>query len=207
MTKPSGSGPEEEAASRSEPDDLQYIVHHAALPHTGLSGAADAVIRGIGSWISWIWIALIAVIMVNVTMRYAFGEGRVEFEEIQWHIYSVGFLFGLSYCLAADDHVRVDLLYERFGPKTKAWVELLGIVFLLAPFLVLVIWYAVPFVAYSFDISETSEAPGGLSRRWVIKSMLVVGFFLLAVAALSRLSRVCSLLFGFPASRSSVRSN
>ena len=193
--------PEERAISHVEPDGLQHIVHHAQLPHTFLSLYLDRWIRRIGSGISWLWLALVAIIVLNVTMRYVFNEGRIEFEEIQWHIYSLGFLIGLSYCLEADDHVRVDLLHERFELKTKAWVELFGILFFLMPFIVLVFAYAIPFVAYSMSINEVSQAPGGLPLRWVIKAALPLGFLLVALATLSRLLRVTACLFNLPAPR------
>ncbi len=201
MTDRKDLDPEERAISHSEPDDLQYVVHHTQLPQTSLSLGIDGFIRRLGSWISWIWMLLVAVIVLNVTMRYVFGEGRIEFEEIQWHIYSIGFLIGLAYCLEADDHVRVDLLYERFRPKTKAWVELFGILFFLIPFIVLVCVFAVPFVSYSLSINEVSEAPGGLPLRWLIKSFLLIGFLLLGIATLSRLLRVTAFLFGLPRPR------
>jgi TRAP-type mannitol/chloroaromatic compound transport system permease small subunit len=138
------------------------------------------------------------VIMINVVLRYAFGEGHIELEELQWHLYSIGWLIGLSFCYVVDDHVRVDLLHERLGLKTQAAIELLGILFLLLPFALVVLWYAIPFVQYSFEMSEISMAPGGLPYRWAIKAVLVLGFALLLLAMLSRLSRVCALLFGFP---------
>ncbi|MEM7224109.1 MAG: TRAP transporter small permease subunit [Pseudomonadota bacterium] len=188
-------------AAVEEHDLIHELIHHAELPRTAFSQGVDRLIRWIGGSISWIWLLLVAVIVLNVTMRYLLGEGRIEFEEIQWHIYAVGFLLGLAYCLESDDHVRVDVLYERFSLKTKAWVELFGILVFLTPFLVLVLWYAVPFVVYSASINEVSESPGGLPARWAIKAMLPLGFALLALAALARLSRVTALLFGWPRPR------
>jgi TRAP-type mannitol/chloroaromatic compound transport system permease small subunit len=169
------------------------------LPHTRFSRIIDAFITAIGRIVSWIWLLLIGVIMLNVTMRYVFGEGRIEFEEIQWHLYSIGFLIGLSYALQSDGHVRVDVLHERFGPRTKAWIELFGLVVFLIPFCILLIRYGIPFAAYSYSVGEVSDAPAGLSHRWVIKAMLALGMALLLIAALSRLSRATALLFGFPA--------
>ncbi len=171
------------------------------LPQTTLSRVVDPTIRGLGRAVSWVWIVLLAIVVLNVVMRYAFGQGRIEFEEIQWHLYSVGFLIGLSYALEADDHVRIDLLYENFGPKTKAWVELAGIFIFLLPFIAIVTVYGVPFVTYSISINEFSEAPGGLPARWAIKGVLLIGFALLALATLSRLSRVMAFLFGWPSAR------
>jgi TRAP-type mannitol/chloroaromatic compound transport system permease small subunit len=192
--------PSSAAGGQPDQDDLlELVVHHTALPDTAVSHAIDALIRKVGDAISWLWLLLVAVIVLNVVMRYAFGEGRVEFEEIQWHIYSLGFLIGLSYCLEADDHVRIDLFHDRFSLETQAWIELIGTLVFLAPFIAIVIVYAWPFVTYSFAINEISEAPGGLPMRWLIKSALIGGFVLLALAMVSRLLRVTALLFGVPA--------
>ncbi len=165
------------------------------LPDTPLSRAVDPWLARIGRWTSWLWLLLVAVIVANVLLRYVFGEGRIEFEEIQWHIYSTGFLLGLGYALQADAHIRVDVLHERFSPTLKAWIELYGLVLLLLPFVAVVLIYSVPFVAASFELGEISASPGGLPYRWAIKAMLPLGFGLLLIAAVSRLSRVWSFLF------------
>ncbi len=165
------------------------------LPPTAFSLVIDGFINRIGRAISWIWIALLVVIVLNVTLRYLFGEGRVEFEEIQWHLYSVGFLIGLSYAYTGDNHIRVDVLHERLSPRRKAWVELYGILLLLIPFLLLILVFSVPFVIDSFRFAEISQAPGGLPFRWLIKAMLPLGFFLLLLSTLARLTRVWSFLF------------
>ncbi len=183
------------AAVRPEPDGLHHIIHHAELPETRFSRTVDRALVRMGAAISWLWLALMAVIVVNVAMKNLLGDGRIEFEEIQWHIYSALFMLGLSVTLATDDHVRVDLFYERFGLRTKAWVDLLGIVFLLMPFLVMLVWYGIPFVEDSIATAERSSSPAGLPMRWVIKSMLVAGCALLAIAALARAHRAVALLF------------
>jgi len=145
-----------------------------------------------------VWVILLVVIVANVVLRYAFGEGRIEFEEIQWHLYSVGFLLGLGYALQSDAHVRVDVVHERLSPRAQAWIELYGIILLLLPFCALILIYAVPFVSFSWAMDEVSASPGGLPLRWLIKAMLPIGFALLAIAAISRLTRVWSFLFGTP---------
>ncbi len=177
-----------------------------ALPETVVSRRIDRAIRRIGDAVSWLWLVLLGVIVLNVVLRYFFSQGRIEFEEIQWHLYAVGILTGLSYCVESDSHIRVDLLHTRFSPRLSAWVELYGILLLLLPFVTLVVVYAVPFIGYSFAQAEVSAAPGGLPYRWLIKSALFVGFALLGLSGLSRLLRVACVLFGFPRSVSTVPS-
>jgi len=165
------------------------------LPETALSRLIDPLLIRIGRWTSYLWVLLLSIIVLNVVLRYAFGEGRIEFEEIQWHLYSTGFLLALGYALQTDSHIRVDVLHERFSPTLQAWLEFYGIVLLLIPFIALMLIFAVPFVAASYQLSEISNAPGGLPYRWAIKAMLPLGFTLLLLAALSRLSQVWRFLF------------
>jgi len=150
----------------------------------------------VGRSISWIWLLLLLTIVFNVVLRYVFGEGRIELEEIQWHLYSTGFLLGIGYTFQIDGHIRVDVVHERLSPRTQAWLELYGILLCVLPFVALVLIYSVPFVATSFELGEVSVSPGGLPYRWVIKSMLTIGFALLLLAALSRLTQVWAYLFG-----------
>jgi TRAP-type mannitol/chloroaromatic compound transport system permease small subunit len=166
------------------------------LPQPPLARALDRAVRSVGDAVSWIWVLLLLTIVANVTLRYVFGSGRIEFEELQWHLYSVGFLCGLSYCVESDSHVRVDVLRERFTTRTRAWIDLYGILLLLLPFVALVIVYGAPFAFEAFERSEVSQSPGGLPHRWAIKAMLPLGFALLGLSAISRLLRVGSVLFG-----------
>lgn len=176
-------------------EQLDGIVHDA-LPHTPLSARLDDAVERVGALLSRIWLALLAIIVLNVTLRYAFGAGRIEFEELQWHLYAVGFLIGLSYCVPSDSHIRVDFLRHRFSPRMRAWIELYGLLLLVFPFVALVIFFSVPFVAESFASGEVSPSPGGLPLRWTIKAAIPASFALLGIAGFSRLLRVGSLLFG-----------
>jgi TRAP-type mannitol/chloroaromatic compound transport system permease small subunit len=149
---------------------------------------------------SWVWLALMAVIVVAVVLRYAFGVGRIEFEELQWHLYALGFLVGIVACATRDRHVRVDVFRERMAPRSRDWIDLYGILLLQIPFLLLVFWSALPFVADSFAVGERSASAGGLPYRWVLKSILPISFALLILATLSQLLRVGRRLFGEPIS-------
>ncbi|CTQ47461.1 TRAP transporter small permease subunit [Roseibium aggregatum] len=184
-----------EATSSLEPDDLQYVVHHAKLPVTRFSRSVDGAIARMGSLISWFWILLMGVICLNVFMKNILGQGSVKFEEIQWHIYAALFLLGLSYTMVYDDHVRVDLAYETFSLRTKAWVDFVGILVFLIPFLAIVLYFAWPFVAKAYADGERSSSPAGLAHYWIIKSALLAGLGLLLLAALSRLHRCAAYLF------------
>ena len=94
----------------------------------------------------------------------------------------------------------VGVFHDRMHPSKQAWIELYGLLLLFFPFVVMILWFSVPFIQYSFEISEISDAPGGLPYRWAIKSVLPISMLLLLVAGISRLLRVSCLLFDHPRS-------
>ncbi len=165
------------------------------LPNTVWSRRLDRMADHIGRGVSYVWLLLLGVIVINVLMRYVLNEGRIELEELQWHLYSVGFLLGLGFAYQADAHIRVDVLHEHFSHRVKAWIELYGIVLLLLPFIALILIYSRPFVASSYALAEVSASPGGLPLRWLIKAAMPLGFGLLLLTVISRLLRVWHFLF------------
>lgn len=175
--------------------------HALDFPRTWLSDAVEAVIDAIGAVINWIWIALVLIIVANVIGRYALGVNYIWVEEVQWHMYAVGFMIGIGYAVRHDAHVRVDVLAMNLRPKTRAWIELIGILILVAPMVYLILIYAIPFTEASFRRGEASSAPGGLTNRWMIKGVIVIAFAYLGLAAFARLVRISAYLFGFPRAR------
>ncbi|SDE63089.1 TRAP transporter small permease subunit [Rhodospira trueperi] len=178
------------------PDGLP--AEHRMLPRTRISNAIDRFIMRIGNAASWIWVVLIAGIFTNVTMRYVFGRATVWLEELQLYFYAIGFIIGLSYAITWNRHVRVDALADRWSARTRAWIELLGMVFLLLPFAIAITTEAVPYLMTSIQLNEASSSPGGLPYTWILKSFIVWGFVLIILAALSRLLRCTALLFDRP---------
>ena len=164
------------------------------LPETRFSRAVDGVLSRIGRAASWLWLVLLAVIVVNVTLRYVFGEGRIEFEELQWHLNSVAFLLAIAYAYRVDAHIRIDLVSTRLRPRMQVWVEFYGTLLLLLPFIAVVLIFSWPFVAHSWTVSEVSPSPGGLPLRWLLKAVLPIAFLLLLAAVAARLARLWAYL-------------
>jgi TRAP-type mannitol/chloroaromatic compound transport system permease small subunit len=184
--------------------DLAKIEAAAAgesfqYPRTWLSDKIEWVIDLIGGLVNWVWLLLVLIIVTNVTMRYILSTNYVWVEELQWHIYAVGFMIGIGYTLRHDGHVRVDVVANMLQPRTRAVIEFLGIALFILPLVYLMISYAIPFVERSWVRNEVSSAPGGLTNRWAIKSVIIVAFALIGMAAIARLLRVGAYLMGRPA--------
>lgn len=170
-------------------------------PRTAVSDALEAVVSFFGRAFSWIWVPLMLLVVGNVVLRYTLGTNIIALEELQWHLYAIGFMIGLSYCFLHDGHVRVDVFAEHFEPRTRAIIEVLGTLLFFLPFCFFILFYAWPFVERAYSIGEVSAAPGGLPARWLIKSFIIYAFVLLVMAALARMIRAISLITGFPRPR------
>lgn len=139
-----------------------------------------------GQWISWISLALVVLIATDVILRYAFSWSSSANQELEWHLFATLFLLGSAYALKHDKHVRVDVFYSRFSIRQQAWVNILGTLFFLLPFCLVIIKVSIPFVWDAWQISESSPEPGGLPYRFIIKSTIPLGALLLLIQALSQ---------------------
>ena len=164
------------------------------LPDNRFSTFADGFVTKVGRAANWIWGVLLSIIILNVTLRYLFSEGRVEFEEIQWHLNSIAFLIAIAYAHRHDVHIRIDLISVRLSYRTQAWIELYGTFLLLVPFLSMVLVFSFPFVEKSWKVGEISQSPGGLPFRWLLKAIIPFSFLLLGLSILSRISKLMTYL-------------
>ena len=158
------------------------------------SDVIDAIIRGIGHFCMWTNIVLIVVIILQVILRYGFGHGLVLLEELQWHLYALGIMFGASYAIMMDSHIRVDIIHARLSQKWRNRWDLFGIVFLLLPFAIVIFHQSLDFVYESWRVNERSDAPLGLPWRWAIKGVIPITFALLIAATISRAVRIIAVL-------------
>ncbi|MDX5377112.1 MAG: TRAP transporter small permease subunit [Halomonas sp.] len=168
------------------------------LPTNGLSYRLDMAILLFGRAISWLWLATIAVVLTNVVNRFILGRGSIAVEELSWHLFGATMILTLAYAVVSDDHVRVDVIREKFTLRTQAWIELVGIVLLALPILYLMTEALFEYGYRAFERGEHSQAPSGLPHRFIIKTLIPIGLALVAVALFSRALRCSTLLFGFP---------
>lgn len=144
-----------------------------------LSRRIDRVNACVGRVVAWVTLGLVAVVFVDVVMRYLFRTSFVFTQELEWHLFAFVFLLGGGYTLLHDAHVRVDILYQRFGDRARAWVNLVGVLLFLTPGCLLVIITSWKFVIKAWAILEGSPDPGGIPLRFLVKGCIPVGFVLI----------------------------
>jgi TRAP-type mannitol/chloroaromatic compound transport system permease small subunit len=149
-----------------------------------LAGGIDGFIDFVGRVVSWIALILALVMGANVLLRYGFSIGFIWAQELEWHLLVPLVLIGMSYALRHGEHVRVDILFATFSPRTKQAVELVSAIIAMI-FSIIVIWLSLAYVYQSWSIGEGTANPGGIDYRYVIKSIIPIGFGLLFLQSLS----------------------
>ncbi|BCN94346.1 C4-dicarboxylate ABC transporter [Thiomicrorhabdus immobilis] len=152
---------------------------------SSLSKRLDAFIECIGHLSSWLIFMLVLLVAGNVLARYFFSASSVGMQELEWHLLAAIAMFGSVYTLQQGEHVRVDLFYHRYSQRTKRWMDLVIPLFIIIPFSVFMIYLTSDFVFRSYDIMEVSPDPGGLPYRYLVKSLLPIGFVLIAIQGLA----------------------
>lgn len=145
----------------------------------------DNINTRLGIWASWLTTALVVLMCYDVFMRYFFSTSKTWILELEWHFFALIFLFGASYALKEEKHVRVDLFYTNFADKKKAWINLIGALFLLIPWCMIIIWKSAEYTYSSFVINEGSAQPGGLPARYIIKGAVGFAFLMLLFQGIS----------------------
>jgi len=149
-----------------------------------LRAGIERVTDLMGRATSWLALAIVALMAVNVLLRYFFSQGSVWAQELEWHLLAPVILFGMSYALLHGEHVRVDVLYAGFSARNKLLVDLLSALLCIA-ISAAIIWLSVKYVQQSYSIDERSSDPGGLTHRWLLKSLIPIGFAFLILQSVA----------------------
>lgn len=145
----------------------------------------DNIVIGIGKLVAWSTPVLMILVFSMVVARYLFSWTSIPLEELQWYLYAIGVMMGMSYAQARNTHIRIDIFYQRFSPRGKALVNLLGTLVLLLPFSIIMFVHGSQYFYDSWSIGESSSSSSGLPYLWIIKAMLPLSFLLLIMTAVS----------------------
>ena len=148
----------------------------------------------IGNTVAILMILMMINVFLDVVLRYYFHWGSIATQEMEWHLFSVLFLFGISYALSDESHVRVDFIYDNMSIRKKAIINIFGTIFMLIPFAFLIVYGSYEFVLDAYEYNEISQDPGGLTHRWIIKFMIPLSFGLLIISSFGYILKNIKLL-------------
>ncbi|MCC8428280.1 TRAP transporter small permease subunit [Reyranella aquatilis] len=160
------------------------------------SALIDALNEKIGNVCNWLVLLACVVSAGNAMVRYAYDSSSNAWLEVQWYMFAVIVMFGASYTMKRNEHVRVDILYMTLSRRGQLWIDILGALFFLLPTCAILAWLSWPFFMQSYNVYEHSSNAGGL-LRWPIKLVLPVGFALVALQGISELIKRVAFLNGY----------
>lgn len=164
-------------------------------PLLKLSQLIDKLNERVGKGAFWLVLVMTVISAGNATVRFTVNYSSNGLLEIQWYLFAAVFLLASAYTLQRNEHVRIDVVSGKFGPRAHAIIDIIGTLFFLLPMVVMVLYLSLPLVAESYKIQEMSANAGGLIR-WPVKALLPVGFTLLALQGISELIKRVAFLMG-----------
>jgi TRAP-type mannitol/chloroaromatic compound transport system permease small subunit len=164
-----------------------------------IAGRIDRLIAAIGRAVMWLALLVVLVQFAVVVLRYAFGIGSIWLAEAVIYGHAALFLLAAAWTLQVNGHARVDLFYADSSPRHRARVDLLGALLLLLPFIAVIAWFALPYVARSWTILERSREVSGLPFVFLLKTLIPLFALLLGLQGIAQAIRAALVLWSEPA--------
>jgi len=162
-----------------------------------LARSIERVLTALGVVVAWITLPLlIGVSVYDIIGRRFYNTGSTRLQELEWHFFFALVVLSLGLTYLRNDHVRIDILRGRFSPRIRAWIELAGWIAAMLPFCAVVIYFGAQFAWRAYVSGEVATAALGVPYRWIIKSTLPIGAFVLFLAGLACACRNILFLMG-----------
>ncbi|MBL4743912.1 MAG: TRAP transporter small permease subunit [Cycloclasticus sp.] len=129
-----------------------------------------------------------------VLLRYGFNMGSIAAQESITYLHGMVFMLAIAHTLKINGHVRVDILYQRWGKKGQAWVNLIGAIFLLLPVCSFIIYISWEYVATSWSYFEGSREAGGIDGVFLLKSLIPIMAILLLLQGVSESIKAINII-------------
>lgn len=160
-----------------------------------LSDIIDGSSSRIGRWVSWLIVAAAVISAGNALVRKLFDVSSNAWLELQWWLFAIVFLLAAPWTLAANEHIRIDILSNRLSQAARNAIEVIGHVFFLLPTAAVILYTSWPYFLTSYAENEQSQNAGGLPQ-WPIKALIPIAFALLLVQGLSELIKRIAIIRG-----------
>jgi len=151
-----------------------------------LARKIDAFQERFGNAVSWLMLTMVVVVFGDVILRYVFNRSSVFTQELEWHLFGFVYLLAAGYTMLYDEHVRIDIFYAKWSSRKRAAVDFILLFVMFFPSAIMILVTTWPFVKHSLQVNEGSPDPGGIPFRWGYKSVIMIGFLLLMLQAVSQ---------------------
>ncbi|MEG9862021.1 MAG: TRAP transporter small permease subunit [Parvularculales bacterium] len=159
-----------------------------------ISRLADHFNIRLGQTVAWVAVFMVLIQFAVVIMRYVYGVGSIAVQESLIYMHSVLFMLTVGFAMAMGRHVRIDIIYRNKTRRYQTVIDLLGSVFFLLPFCVVILYFSAPYVSESWRILEGSREVSGIQGVFLLKSLIPAFAGLLLVQVLSTVCRATAII-------------
>jgi TRAP-type mannitol/chloroaromatic compound transport system permease small subunit len=164
-------------------------------PFLRVSNVIDRVTEAIGKSVMWLILAAVLVSAINAIIRKLFNISSNSWLELQWYLFGAAFLLASANTLQQNEHIRIDIVYGALSRRTQHWIDLLGHMFFLLPFVLILSWMLIPYTWQAYQSHQISSNSGGLVI-WPARALLAAGFVLLVFQAISEIIKKIAVMRG-----------
>jgi TRAP-type mannitol/chloroaromatic compound transport system permease small subunit len=146
----------------------------------------DRLSKTLGEWLSYVFLASVAIISYEVVARYFFNAPTIWAHESTIALTAIGFVFGGAYTMQRRGHIAITIVYSLFPPRARRVLDVLNV--LVELFYLSLLFYAGWIVAgKSWQFMETSASAWNQPTPVLLKTVLVVGAGLMILQACAHL--------------------
>ena len=149
----------------------------------------DRMSTAVGHAFSWFIIALTLLISWEVFSRYALDEPHAWAFDVMIMFYGTLFMMAGAYTLSVNGHVRGDVLYGFFRPRTQATIDLILYLVFFIPGVVALVWAGYYYAADSWRINEHSNITSGGPPIYPFKTVIPLAGAILLLQGLVEIAR------------------
>ena len=154
----------------------------------------EQIMNIISKLLVYILLSMIVLVILTIFLRYFFSIGSISIQELIMYFHASIFMLGISYTYKENSHVKIDIFYNKLSEKNKTILSLIGVILLIIPFAIFIIFISFDMVSSSWSIFEGSSEAGGLDLVFILKSLIPLSGFLILLQALSELFKNLKIL-------------
>jgi TRAP-type mannitol/chloroaromatic compound transport system permease small subunit len=150
---------------------------------------ADHLSTSIGKGFAWCIVILMGGTCYEVIMAYVFNAPTLWNFDLSMQMYGAILMMSGAYCLATESHVRGDVIYRLFKPRTQGWIDLILYFIFFFPGVLALVFYGYDYAAFSWKLKESSWSSPAQIQIYMVKALIPTSGVILTIQGISEVFR------------------
>lgn len=149
----------------------------------------DRISETVGKTFAWLVVGITLAMSFEIISRRLAGRPTTWAFDFSYMSYGMYFMLGSAYTLSRNAHVRGDIFYRNFSPRTQATIDLVLYLVVFFPAMIALTWVGWKFFMESYLVHETSPLSPYATPVWPLKAAIPAGGILLTVQGIAQVLR------------------